>query len=194
MNAAFRTLLLSILLFGSVQPSFGQRTIRMNIERIVSDAAIIVHGTVVNVESATDPVTNILSTFVTINVQENLYGAPEQQVTLKMVGGSTNKRTLRLSEMPRYTVGQEIIGMFFAPSKSGFTSPVGMSQGTFTVAKDAANGTRTVRIGAEHPQLFNGMKLTKTLARSSWQNGAPQTIDAVEFTQTLRNLITELKK
>ncbi|MBP9212681.1 MAG: hypothetical protein KBF97_07740, partial [Bacteroidetes bacterium] len=126
MKASFRILLLSILLIGSVQPSFGQRTIRMNIERIVSDAAIIVHGTVVNVESATDPVTNILSTFVTINVQENLYGAPEQQVTLKMVGGSTNKRTLRLSEMPRYTVGQEIIGMFFAPSKSGFTSPVGM--------------------------------------------------------------------
>jgi hypothetical protein len=194
MRTTARTLLLSILIIGSIQWSFGQRTIRMNIERIVTDAAIIVHGTVTKVESATDPVTNILATFVTINVTEDLYGASGQQITLKMLGGSTAKRTLHLAEMPRYTVGQEIVGMFFAPSKSGFTSPVGMSQGTFTIAKDAATGARTVRIGAEHPQLFTGLKRTNALVRSSWLNGGTQTINAAEFTQTLRTLITELKK
>ncbi|NUN68391.1 MAG: hypothetical protein HUU02_01610 [Bacteroidetes bacterium] len=194
MKAAFRALVLTVLVIGSMQTAMGQRTIRMNIERIVSDAAIIVRGTVVKVESATDPVTNILSTFVTIQVQQNLYGAPESMITLKMIGGSNSKRTLRFSEMPRYTAGQEIIGLFFAPSKSGFTSPVGMGQGTFTVVKDAASDAPVVRIGADHPQLFAGIKLTKTLARSSWLNGGMQTIDADEFTQTLRNLITELKK
>lgn len=194
MRTFVRTLLLLLLVVGSSHTSYAQRTVRMNIERIVTDAAIIVHGTVTKVESATDPVTNILATFVTINVTENLYGAPEQQITLKMLGGSTSKRTLHLAEMPRYTAGQEIVGMFFAPSKSGFTSPVGMSQGTFTIAKDAATGERTVRIGAEHPQLFTGMKLTKSLMRSSWLNSGTQTINAAEFTQTLRTLITELKK
>jgi hypothetical protein len=176
------------------QPSFAQRTIRMNIERIIADAAIIVHGTVTKIESSTDPKTKLLATFVTIDVQENLYGAGQQQITLKMLGGSDNKRTLRLAEMPRYSVGQEIIGMFFAPSKSGFTSPVGMAQGTFTVITDPATGQRVIRSANEHRQLFAGMKHPAALAKKDWQTDTMSTIDAAEFTHTIRTLITELKK
>lgn len=186
--------LMIALIVTSVQLTFSQRTIRMNIERIVSDAAIIVHGTIVSAESAIDPKTKILSTFVTIDVKENLFGADQQQIILKMLGGSTKDRTMKLADMPHYTAGQEIIGMFFAPSKSGFTSPVGMGQGTFTVQTNSRTGARVIRTMADHRQLFSGMKHPSALARAEWLTQADPQIDAAEFTQTIRSLISTLKK
>jgi hypothetical protein len=190
MQQFFMVVLVAVL----AQSSFGQRTVRMNIERIISDAAIIVHGTVTKVESRTDTQTNLLSTFVTIDVTENLFGAEQRQITLKMLGGATNKRTLRLVDMPKYSVGQEIVGMFFAPSKSGFTSPVGMGQGTFTVQTDKATGAKVIRTAADHRQLFTGLKHPAALAKAEWSAHNESTIDAAAFTQTVRSLITALKK
>jgi hypothetical protein len=188
--------LLSLLLLAAaiIQTSSAQRTIRMNIERIIADAAIIVHGTVTEVHSAIDPKTNLLSTFVTIDVKENLFGADQKKITVKMLGGKTDRRTLKLADMPQYVKGQEIVGCFFLPSKSGFTSPVGMGQGTFTIVTEPSSGKRMVRSAAEHRQLFAGMKYSSALARKEWQSGTAQEIDAAEFTRTIRTLITELKK
>ena len=188
--------LLSLLLLAAaiIQTSSAQRTIRMNIERIIADAAIIVHGTVAKVHYAIDPKTNLLSTFVTIDVKENLFGAEQKQITLKMLGGKTDRRTLKLADMPQYVKGQEIVGCFFLPSTSGFTSPVGMGQGTFTVVTEPSTGKRVIRSAAEQRQLFAGMKYSSALARKEWQSGTAQEIDADEFTRTIRALITELKK
>jgi hypothetical protein len=193
MKQMVRNILMVVLIAAVTQSTFGQRTIRVNIERIIADAAIIVHGTVTNVESSIDPQTRLLSTFVTIRVTENFYGAGQEQITLKMLGGATAKRTLKLADMPRYTVGQEIIGMFFAPSKSGFTSPVGMGQGSFTIVQDQATGSKIIRAAADHRQLFTGMK-HPSLAKKEWTAQSQQQIDAVEFSHTIRSLITELKK
>lgn len=190
----FHVLSLFLLAAAIIQTSSAQRTIRMNIERIIADAAIIVHGTVANVEHAVDPKTGLLSTFVTIDVHENLFGADRKQITLKMLGGKTETRTLKLADMPQYVKGQEIVGCFFPPSKSGFTSPVGMGQGTFTIVKEPSTGKRVIRSAAEQRQLFSGMKYASALARKEWQSGTAREIDAAEFTRTIRTLITELKK
>lgn len=194
MKQLLRLLTVLVMIASAAHTGFGQRTIRMNIERIVTDAAIIVHGTVNAVVSRTDEQTGLIATFVTIDVTEDLYGAGQKSITLKMLGGRTAKRTLKLSDMPQYVPGQEIIGMFFKPSKSGFTSPVGMGQGTFTVQKDAATGARFIERSPEHRALFSDMKHLPSLARREWTAQQEQRLDAAEFTTTLRSLITDLKR
>jgi len=181
----------AILLFQSAN---AQRTIRMNIERMVSDAAMIVHGTVTNVETGADPQTNIISTTVTITVIENFYGADQSTVIIKMVGGKTNRKTVKFAEMPVFTIGEEIYSLFFAPSKYGFTSPVGMGQGKFTVQTDANTHKKVVRNTVNNARLFANMKNVSALSSSSISTTNESMIGAEDFSKTIRSLVTILKK
>ena len=176
------------------QTAAAQKTVRMNIERMVSDAAMIVHGTVTNVESSVDPQTNIISTFVTLSVQENFYGADKTTLTLKMVGGKTKHSTLKCAEMPSFTTGEEVITFFYAPSKYGFTSPVGMTQGKFTIKTDGSSGKKMVRNGLNNARLFTGMKNVSSLSSTAMATETNAPVDAEEFSKTIRSLVTILKK
>ncbi|MEI7906749.1 MAG: hypothetical protein WCI84_05270 [Bacteroidota bacterium] len=176
------------------QSSFAQRTVRMNIERMVSDAAMIVHGTVTNVESAVDPQTNILSTFVTFSVTENFFGVNEPSVTLKMVGGRTKRSTLTFAEMPQFKNGEEVYAMFYAPSKYGFTSPVGMGQGKFSVIANGPSGIKHVRNALNNVRLFSGVKNVSVLATVSQAATDQSEITAEGFSATIRSLVSILKK
>lgn len=176
------------------QSSFAQRTVRMNIERMVSDAAMIVHGTVTGVESSVDPQTNIVSTFVTIAVIENFYGVNQPTITLKMVGGKTKRSTLKFAEMPVFTVGEELFSMFYAPSQYGFTSPVGMGQGKFSVQTEGTTNKKLVRNALNNVRLFSGMKNVSALASASMSTTDQTRIEAADFSTTIRSLVTILKK
>lgn len=194
MKRMLHALSLCIALAFLFQPASAQRTVRMNLERMVTHAGLIVHGTVTNVTSSVDPRTNILSTFVTIAVKENFYGANEQTVTLKMAGGSSKRSTLKFSEMPSFTVGEEIYSFFYAPSKYGFTSPVGMGQGKFTVIADAAAQASYVRNAANNSRLFAGMKNAPLLKASPAGSAQGMRLTAEELSTTIRSLVTTLKK
>ncbi|MFZ4619285.1 MAG: hypothetical protein ACOYNS_01900 [Bacteroidota bacterium] len=190
----FHILLLSAAVLVIFQQASAQRTVRMNIERMVTDAGMIVHGKVTNVESSVDPQTNILSTFVTIAVQENFYGADQPTVTLKMVGGANKRSTLKFAEMPIFKVGEEIYSLFYAPSKYGFTSPIGMSQGKFSVSYDAMSKTTIVRNGVNNARLFTGMKNASAVKLSPATSANAERLTAEEFSTTIRSLVTTLKK
>jgi hypothetical protein len=194
MKALFHTIILSAAILLLSQPATAQKTIRMNLERMVNDAGMIVHGTVTNVVSEVDPQTNILSTFVTISVIENFYGAGQSSVTLKLAGGATKKSTLRFAEMPVFKTGEEIFSLFYAPSKYGFTSPVGMGQGKFSVLTDAATGAMTVRNGANNARLFAGMKNVVGSKSSPSASNDAQHLTADELSSAIRSLVTTLKK
>ena len=186
--------LILILTMLALQTSFAQRTVKMNLETMIEKAGMIVHGTVAKVETGADPETKIISTFVTINVKEDFYGAKEQQITLKMVGGKTAKRTIRFSEMPKFVVGEEIISLFLPPSKYGFTSPVGMGQGKFSIQTDVKTDKQTVRNASRNSNLFSGVKNSSALAKKEWIQHSNENIELAELSQTIRSFVTILKK
>jgi len=194
MNKVTVRYIILLLFIVAVQSIYGQRTIRMNLERMVSDASIIVHGTVSKVETGIDPQTKLLATFVTIEVSENFFGAADRQISLKMLGGKSAKKTVKLAEMPTFTVGEEIISLFFTPSKYGFTSPVGMAQGKFIIQTDPVSQKSFVRNGVNNTQLFSGIKNTKSTAKIAATNTSGGPIEAADFSQTIRSLVTILKK
>ncbi|MBW7888622.1 MAG: hypothetical protein H3C35_09730 [Bacteroidetes bacterium] len=188
------SLFLFILLLFSAQSLFSQRTVRMNLERIIGNAAIIFHGTVTHVESVVDSETNIPATFVTFAVKENFYGCSQNSITIKMLGGKSQKRNVKLSEMPRYSIGEEVISAFYAPSPIGFSSPVGMGQGTFSVVTDSQKKTAFVKSSFNNSQLFANLQHKSALAKAAWISSPNEEISLDDFSQTIRSLVTILKK
>ncbi len=184
-----------ILLFFifAVQSVYSQRTIRMNLERMVSNAGIIVHGTVATVETKIDQESNILSTFVTINVKENFYGASQSSITIKMLGGSSKTRTVKFAEMPKFAVGEEFVGLFYAPSELGFSSPVGMGQGKFSVVNDENTNTVVAKNSFNNKELFTKLQQRSALAKTN-VNQSPESLPLADLSQSIRSLITILKK
>lgn len=173
---------------------YAQRTIRMNLEQLVSEAGIIVHGTVKNVETGVDQQTKLIATFVTIDVTENFFGAPDKIITIKLLGGKSKTKTVKLAEMPVFSVGEEVVALFFRPSKYGFTSPVGMEQGKFIVYNDAASKRNIIRNGLNNEQLFTGFKNKSAFAKVSSLQKTHENIEVADFSNILRSLITILKK
>ncbi len=188
-----RLLIAFLYLVLTLNCATAQRTIRVNLEEMVSAAGIIVHGTVIFSKTEVDPQTNIPATFVTIDVTENLYGQAEGVITLKMVAAQTQSGARKFSEMPVFTPGEEIVGFFHLPSELGFTSPVGMGQGKFSVMLDPKSDQKIVRNGMNNARLFSGVKHASALAKTEWTKNPNEPIAVSDFTATIRSLVTIVK-
>ena len=185
------------LLFLMMVPltAFGQRTIPMNLERLVRDAGVIVRGTVLGIDSQRDPATKLFVTDVTIDVRENFYGVEGSRFTFKQYGGTQGKLVYRPVGAPRYYEGEELILMLYPKSEIGMQSPVGMEQGKFTVRTGGKTGRKTVSNALENRNLFRGLQNPAALSKSSWAGSSnPGPLDVEEFSQTIRSLVRLLKK
>lgn len=194
MNRIPRILALSLVL-STPYTAFGQRTIPMNLEQLIRDAGVIVHGVVVGIESQRDPATKLLVTNVTIDVREDFYGAEGNRLTFKQYGGREGRLVYRPAGAPRYYEGDELILMLYPKSEIGMQSPVGMEQGKFTVRAEGKKGKKTVSNLLDNTNLFRGLKNPSALSKRSWANAsAPGPLDVDEFARTVRSLVRLLKK
>jgi hypothetical protein len=196
MKTSNRPLTAAIVLFFTVVPVLAQRTIPMNLERLITDAGMIFSGRVVDVQTGTrDPQTNLIVTYVTFEVQENFYGTPSQRVTVKQYGGEADGLAFYPAGMPRYRVGEEVLMMMYGSSDIGMQSPVGMEQGKFTMKVDERSRTRMLQRAYGSQSLFKGLKHTDKVSRQSWlRDGETGPLNYDEFSSTIRALIPVLKK
>jgi hypothetical protein len=172
----------------------AQRTIPMNIERLVKDAGLIVHAKVSKVESGIDSQSGLTVTWVTLQVKENLYGAPASECTFKQYGGKSGRIVHSPIGMPRYAVGEEMVLMLTAPSQVGMQSPVGMEQGKYRVSNERGNGKKIVTNGMENKNLFVGVKNTRFLGRMAKANPQnPGPLGLEDFKNMVRLLVQNLK-
>ena len=185
------------LLFLMMLPlvAFGQRTIPMNLEQLIRDAGVIVHGTVVGTESQRDPASKLLVTNVTIDVRENFYGAPGSRFTFKQYGGTEGRIVYRPAGSPRYYQGEELILMLYPKSEIGMQSPVGMEQGKFTVRAAGKSRKKSVSNSLENRNLFRSLQNPASLSKRSWAGASnPGPLDIDEFSRTIRSMVRLLKK
>jgi hypothetical protein len=181
---------LSILASASL---FAQRTMPVNLERMVKQAGVIVHATVAKTESARDPRTHLLYTQVTLDVKENFFGAADAMYSFRQYGGSEQGHHFYPEGMVHYKAGDDIIILLYAKSSSGLQSPVGMKQGIFSVSADTKTNARVVANQLNNRGLFASMQSSSLLAK---KNAAadPGPVQYEEFAQTLRTLVQQLKK
>lgn len=102
-----------------------------SLDRLVTDADTIVHGSVVRRESRWDTSGRLIVTDVTLDVSETLKGEPAVRQTLRIAGGTVGEVTLTMSEVPEFRDGEDVI-VFLAHDQVP-SRVVGLWQGKFTV-------------------------------------------------------------
>lgn len=124
------SLLLPLLALTATMTSAQVR--RMTLPEMVSAAGTIFIGTVVEARGALDergdPVT-----YTTFHVEEAIKGRPGTTHTIKQYGGVTPTTSMLLQHMRYFRQGERVMAMFYPPSRLGFSSPVGMEQGVWSV-------------------------------------------------------------
>lgn len=162
----------------------AQRSVPLTLEKMVVSSGAIVHGRIIRMETGKDSVTGLPATWVTLSVAEGLYGVPATSYTFKQYGGRSDGAVMRLADAPRFSVGQEMVLLLYPPSqRSGFSSPVGMSQGVFRVSMSSR--------GKHVEPLEPTAALTKSPSLRSVTRTSNGAMDLTQFKSVLRSLVQQ---
>lgn len=106
---------------------------------LVAEAETVVRGVVteVHAEEFDSPQGKGVRTLVTLRVERALKGTPGESVTLRILGGTVGKRTLKVVGLPQFQVGQRQI-VFFANNGRVICPLIGAGHGRYHVMTDAA--------------------------------------------------------
>ena len=133
---------------------------QMNLEDVITSAQYIFSGLCTGSERRYDAETGREVVFVQFTVTQMLKGEEVDEITFKM-----SKVAVDIGNAPTFTHGQEVILFLYGKSDVGFTSPVGLAQGTFSVLS-SSTGEKVVVNGNNNSNLFQGIDTTKYAKRT----------------------------
>ncbi|MEP7069734.1 MAG: hypothetical protein ABI789_10850 [Usitatibacter sp.] len=171
------------VLFLALAAAFGAQATMVNslfLDELIDGAAIAFQGTCTENRTQRDA-NGIIATYTTFAVSDVLKGAVGSSHTIKQIGGAIPGENVQFKVygVPTFAVGQGYVVFLAGVSASGFSSPVGLTQGRFTIAQDAGG-----------PQVTNGrdfVELTSRMAPGAAAR-APQGSGAQNGPQTRLNL------
>ena len=170
----------------------GALTIPRNIQQLTDRAETIVRGNVVSAHIETHPELGIGMRVVTLKVHETLKGAERDTLVFRQYVWDVRERL----ESASYRKGDEVLLLLIAPSRYGLSSPAGMEQGHFRIARDP-EGRRMAVNGHGNARLFDGVdaqvaKEGIPLSQASMhmvQRRRPGPIEVGELTGLIRDLV-----
>ncbi|MDP4027495.1 MAG: hypothetical protein Q8P42_00785 [Gallionella sp.] len=109
------------------------------LDELVASAAVAFQGTCTANRTELEPQTGFVVTYTTFTVTDVLKGTVGSTHTIKQLGGQTEKINYRVEGGTTFAVGGDYVVFLYGVSSAGFSSPVGLSQGQFTV-RQGANG------------------------------------------------------
>lgn len=173
----------------------AQRSVSMNIERLVRDAGMIFAGRVINVETGErDKDMNLFVTHYTFLVTEKMYGVESDTIVINQYGGEADGQEFYPKGVPRFYEGEDVLVFFYPPSKIGMSSPVGMDQGKFMIRYSEKEKRLVVANKLGNENLFRGVKRVDKIAETEWlKMRKPGELPYSEFSETVRELIEEIK-
>ncbi len=130
---------------------------QVDLAEMVQSSGMIFSGQVLSVEGTTDERGDVV-TRTTFQVEQPIRGVIPGSVTITQYGGVTESgASMVLAHMRYFTPGERVLVLLYPPSELGFTSPIGMGQGVWSIDR---NGD-VLGLGAH---LFAGIEtLTSTL-------------------------------
>lgn len=177
----FSLLAVFVLLLIRPAPAAAQRgaiTVPRNLAELNSQAAVIVHGRVVNARVEPHPDFPSLHTVVvTLKVEDLLKGQAGLTFTFRQFIWDIRDRW----DNAGYRKGQELVLLMSAPTPYGLSSAAGLGQGRFRVVPDAA-GNRMAINERNNAGLFDdfaaqtqkmGVALTPQLSSVVNRNAGP---------------------
>lgn len=99
---------------------------------MISSSGTIFAGRVLEVEGKKDARGDIV-TVTTFRVETPIRGVLPGTVTITQYGGVSEEGSMVLAHMRYFTEGERVLVLLYPESELGFTSPIGMGQGVWTV-------------------------------------------------------------
>jgi hypothetical protein len=168
-----RWLAASLLALTSLPLAAQVRTLGM--PEMVNSAGAIFIGTATDVHGGYDEHGDIV-TYTTFNVEQPIHGLAGSTVTVKQLGGQAGGLTTQLAHMRYFTRGERVLVMLYPVSDLGFTSPVGLSQGVWSVSGSQITGVSAAALA--------GVDLRKYGIA-----GASGPLDRVKFVAMINDLL-----
>jgi hypothetical protein len=158
-------------------PAAAQRgaiTRPQNLAELTEEASVVVRGQVLSSRVEAHPQYRSLTTVVvTLRVEETLKGSASRTFTFRQYVWDLRDRVSGLG----YRKGQHVLLLLTAPSPIGLSSPVGLEQGRFRIARDA-QGREVATNGYGNAGLLSN--LGSTAERKGIALSAPQRRMATE--------------
>jgi hypothetical protein len=145
---------------------FAATVLPLGLERLHGDAKLIFLGECLSNAVEMDQQSGRVVTYTTFEVLETYKGRTGRSHTIKQIGGNLPSANLsvRVPGVPQFEVGQRYVVFLPPVSKLGFTSPVGLGQGMFTMKTDAT-GAQMVSNGRDVGDLMENMAQSKMPSR-----------------------------
>ncbi|PCI09307.1 MAG: hypothetical protein COB77_00365 [Gammaproteobacteria bacterium] len=107
----------------------------LSLEQLSTRAELIFYGKVINNQVKQDELNGTIATYTTFTIVDLIKGDTGNTHTIKQMGGFLQDKNvgMRIHGVPTFQVGYDYV--VFLPEKSslGFSSPLGLHQGRFSV-------------------------------------------------------------
>ena len=119
-------------------PAQATTVIPLTLDEIVASSAVAFAGTCLDSHAERNPTGDLIVTYVRFAVHDVLKGEVGATYTIKQIGGElpSESRGVRVHGMPSFQTGQEYVVFLTGVSSLGFSSPIGLAQGRFTVVHE----------------------------------------------------------
>ena len=168
-------------------PAFATSVLPLDLAQVIDRSAVAFQGTCIDVRTGRDPQSGMVATMITFRVDDVLKGDVGATYTVKQIGGESASEGLhyKVHGMPKYTVGAGYVLFMHGVSSAGFSSPVGLSQGRFTVVS-GENGAQ-VGNGRDFRDLTRDTGIELPAAAKAKAAGGPlHRVGLDEFKQMVR--------
>lgn len=161
----------------------------VDLDTMIATAAVAFEGTCTGNRSERDTGSNLVVTYTTFSVRDALKGQVGQTYEIKQIGGDLpGGLKYHVDGMPHFQVGQDYVVFLNGVSAAGFSSPVGLEQGRFTVTAgstgaEVANGRDFRELTASVPVD----QLPASLQARAKRGEAVPRLNLDEFKQLVRN-------
>lgn len=154
----YSILLILLINFLVLSPASASSVLPLNLQQLSSRATLIFYAEVISNNVKKDEQSGLIATFTEFKIIDLIKGKTGSTHIIKQIGGrlTSTGTTLRIHGVPKFETGNKYV--VFLPEKSGigFSSPLGLHQGSFSVL--TINGEQLVSNGrnlAEQPAQNN---------------------------------------
>ena len=180
-----RSLLLLSCVFLAIH-SRATTVIPPTFDELVTEAELIFQGSVTDVRSewTGEGAERRIVSYITFQVEEALKGAPGESYTIRMLGGTVDGETLRVSDAPTFKVGDRDI-LFVEHNGTQFIPLVGIMHGRFHVHQE--------QDGKESVARDNGAPLTDLakLGKDEQPASSGKALSTAEFKSAIRAKLSQ---
>ncbi len=150
----------------------------LSLEQLSTQASLIFFAEVVSNQSKRDEKSGRIATFTEFKITDLIKGNTELTHTIKQIGGydPESKTRLFIHGVPTFQVGNSYVVFLPETSNLGFSSPLGLYQGSYSVT--TINGEQVVS---------NGRNLTEPNSSNNYAVQIPLAINAERPSQSRLN-------